>query len=256
MAKDKICNKILDDKRTDEGNKFKLSTGGRQRSINLNQNSFEYDEARQIELAIAQKRKCKSQQEFNLLQKGKRDLFGSKNTVSNKLIQDKLNSRVNGWHQQVAAWMPYKMKKVDDLNYTQQKFIKKGVCNTCDNDSLVELNHLDNNGQSCSQLKPDQSVRVLNKKLQKLQTVAFVDSKEKNKDITDYIKDIIKHRKWKTEDVILKLGMDEGQGSLKIMLQVLTEKYINDCIENDLPVNSIDTLKLIIYQPVLSVVKD
>ena len=36
--------------------------------------------------------------------------------------------------------------------------------------------------------------------------------------------------------------MDEGQGSLKIMLQILTEDYINDCIEHDVPVNSINTL--------------
>ena len=94
---------------------------------------------------------------------------------------------------------------VDGYNKIQHKFITKGECSICETETITELEHKNNKGESCNQLIPEQSVRVRNKKIEKLHTVAFVDSKEG--DVTGFIKKVIKDKKWKLEDVILKLGM-------------------------------------------------
>jgi len=128
------------------------------------------------------------------------------------------------WQRRAFVWMPYRLQTVDEYNKSESRFMIKDNCEVCENSTIIkELDHENDNGEKCQNLIPDKSFRNKNGNLEKLCTVAYVAPEKGN--ITDFVRHVTKHRKWKMKDVILKVGMDYGQSTLKIMLQIFSTKY-------------------------------
>jgi len=148
--------------------------------------------------------------------KSKRETFGRKFTIQNKKIQETLDNLIKGWHEESYVFMEYKQKKVDKYNRIEQKFITPGNCKTCDIESIIEnVEHNNNAGQPCTNLQPDKSVRLKNGVLQKLHRVAYVRTDD-GRNICDFVRHVVKCRNRKIKKTIIKVGLDEGQETLKL----------------------------------------
>ena len=241
---EKICSKTISRKQKQHGNKISLTTGGCIRKINLKPKVLKYIEEEQLQKSILQKRSCRSNSQFEFLQKSKRETFGKSMVIPNYKVNEALSNLTDGWLNETCIWLPYQTTGVDVFNKSEARFLIKNKCETCDSfDTVVDLNHNQKDGTKCSQLIPEKSMRIKNGNVERLFNVAFIGGE--NGDIDKFVEHVAKERKWKMKDITLKIGMDFGQGSLKIMLQIFSKKYIDKCIKYQKPLNTTDTLFII-----------
>jgi len=248
---ERFANQVLAKKKANIGQKFRLKSGGRQRIVNFEPRPKILSKQDQLNLAVYEKSKLSSNNQFfNIHQKAKRSITGKNTIISNSAIKAHLQSLSGNWHTTTYSWLPVKIKANDKQNRRPERFtLKEDVCDVCSNKSEYKnLTHNDKSGNNCTRLLPDVSIRKSpdDQTLQKLYSVTHIKN-ENGEGLKEFLLHITEKRNWALSDCLVKMGFDSGGGSTKVMLQITSSDLVKAAIESKHPINTPSSVIIIGY---------
>ena len=157
--------------------------------------------------------------------------------ISDKEVIDELESRTKNCYGEKFVFLPWKPGVSDIQNYADKKLVDID-CAFCNGVTEVKEEMLDHLcGNKRADLKPDISVREVGPGVyQKLFRVGHV------LDIENLLRKVAEFRYWNMEDLVVKWGADYGGKTMKFMLNITTESYIDLCITEQIPLCTPDTV--------------